>query len=102
MSFLLCRLCTDEPAIVRYWNNIDTELELEMDVIDDLCGEAAEIHENNPWLTYGEQKFVRGVLCYHRSNGSGHSGSKHCLYLKIVLVILLLYFVYVCVSALAE
>jgi hypothetical protein len=48
------RLCTDEENIVNYWNNIDSQLEVEMDVLDDLRGEAEEVGENNAWLTYGE------------------------------------------------
>jgi hypothetical protein len=52
--WVVVRLCTDEDKITRYWNNIDSELELDMDVLDDLSGEAQEIAEHNPWLTYGE------------------------------------------------
>ncbi len=52
--WVVVRLCTDEDKITRYWNNIDSELELDMDVLDDLSGEAEEIAEHNPWLTYGE------------------------------------------------
>jgi hypothetical protein len=52
--WVVVRLCTDEDRIVQYWNNIDNELELEMDVLDDYCSEAAEIFKVNPWLTYGE------------------------------------------------
>ncbi len=40
--------------MVDYWNNIDKELELEMDVIDDFSNDAEQVHEFNPWLVYGE------------------------------------------------
>jgi hypothetical protein len=52
--WIVLRFCTDEDKIINLWNDIDTELELNMDVLDDFFGEAKEIHEVNPWLTYGE------------------------------------------------
>ncbi len=52
--WVVVRLCTDNPFTVDYWNNIDNELELEMDVLDDLQGEAEEVHTVNKWLSYGE------------------------------------------------
>lgn len=51
---IVLRVCTDEEKVVQYWNNIDTELELGMDILDDFEGEAREIHAHNPWLVYGE------------------------------------------------
>jgi hypothetical protein len=52
--WVVIRLCTDDERIVNYWNNIDSQLELEMDVLDDLFGEGEEVVEGNPWITYGE------------------------------------------------
>ena len=53
--WVVVRLCTDEDKIVEYWNNIDKQLELDMDVLDDLSGEGKEIYDSgNTWVTYGE------------------------------------------------
>lgn len=52
--WVILRLCTGEDRIVDYWNAIDHDLELNMDVLDDLVGEAKEIARRNPWLSYAE------------------------------------------------
>ena len=52
--WVVIRLCTNEDNVVDYWNGIDDDLELEMDVLDDLIGEAKEVTRFNPWITYGE------------------------------------------------
>jgi hypothetical protein len=52
--WVVVRLCTDSQRVVKYWNAIDSQLELDMDVLDDLFCESYEITHTNPWLTYGE------------------------------------------------
>lgn len=52
--WVVIRLCTDNNGIVDYWNRIESELELDMDVLDDFVGEAKEIYAHNSFLTYGE------------------------------------------------
>ena len=54
-ALVVIRLCTDSPNIVEYWNNVDQELELEMDVINDLMKDAQQVKKENPWLVYGEE-----------------------------------------------
>jgi len=50
--WIVIRLCTDEDDVVDYYNNLDTDLELSVEVIRDFVGEAKEVHEHNPWLNY--------------------------------------------------
>ncbi len=50
--WLVIRLSTDEEDVVDFYNGLDEQLELSMDVLDDFCGEAAEIYEHNPWMNY--------------------------------------------------
>lgn len=53
--WVVVRVCTDDDNIVNYWNNIDNQLELDMDVLDDLWGESIEIfNHQNDFVTYAE------------------------------------------------
>lgn len=63
--WVVVRLCTDDEELIDYWNNIDEDLELDMDVLDDVKGEAIEVRTANPWLRYGE--------CLHRLREFGAS-----------------------------
>jgi len=52
-SSLVIRLATDEDDVVEFYNKIDQEVELPLDILDDIQGEAKEIHAaGNGWLTY--------------------------------------------------
>jgi hypothetical protein len=50
--WVVIRLCTDDDDVVDFYNNIDNELELSLDVLDDFVAEAKEVYEHNKWLNY--------------------------------------------------
>lgn len=50
--WIVIRLCTDEDAVVDFWNGLDNELEMSLEVLDDYVAEATEVYQHNPWLNY--------------------------------------------------
>jgi len=43
------KMCTDEDDVCDYYNNLDSQLELSLEVLDDYIGEAKEVYSKNPW-----------------------------------------------------
>lgn len=41
--WVVIRLCTDDHKMVDYWNNVDAQVGVSMDVLDDPLGEAKEV-----------------------------------------------------------
>jgi len=51
-AWIVIRLCTNDDSILQYYQKLDEEMELSLEVLDDFTDEAKEVHQHNPWLTY--------------------------------------------------
>lgn len=51
--FIVIRLTTDDDDVISFYNEVDDELELPLEVLDDIESEAKEIRDKgNSWLAY--------------------------------------------------
>eukprot|EP00579_Thalassiosira_antarctica_P015934 CAMPEP_0201947568 /NCGR_PEP_ID=MMETSP0903-20130614/55006_1 /ASSEMBLY_ACC=CAM_ASM_000552 /TAXON_ID=420261 /ORGANISM="Thalassiosira antarctica, Strain CCMP982" /LENGTH=602 /DNA_ID=CAMNT_0048490713 /DNA_START=141 /DNA_END=1951 /DNA_ORIENTATION=+ len=63
--WVVIRLCTDEDSVVQYYNDLDGQLELSLEVLDDFLEEAKEIYDHNPWLNYALPLHRLREMGYH-------------------------------------
>jgi hypothetical protein len=49
---VIVRLCTDSTQLVEYWDNVDNNVEVNLDVIDNIVNEGIQVHMFNPWVAY--------------------------------------------------
>jgi len=50
--WVVIRLCTDEKDVVDFYNDLDHQLELSLEVLDDFLQEAKELYKYNKWINY--------------------------------------------------
>lgn len=50
--WIVIRLCTDDVSVVDFYNDLDHDLEMSIEVMDNYVGEAKEIYIKNSWINY--------------------------------------------------
>ena len=51
---IVVRLSTNDVATSDYWHAVNSQLDLDVTVLEDVETEASEVLDNNPWVTYSE------------------------------------------------
>mmetsp|Transcript_975 Transcript_975/g.2762 ORF Transcript_975/g.2762 Transcript_975/m.2762 type:complete len:489 (-) Transcript_975:159-1625(-) len=49
---VIIRLCTDEAKVVEFYNVLDRDVEMPLDILDNFHSEAMEVKRHNPWVVY--------------------------------------------------
>ena len=50
--YIIVRLCTDDDAAMHFWNTLDLDVNLEIEILDDFEAEASNANSMNPWFNY--------------------------------------------------
>lgn len=50
--WVVIRLCTDDPEVCKFYNALDCDLELPLEVLGDPIKSSTQVGEHNPWLNY--------------------------------------------------
>lgn len=50
--WFVIRLCTEEDDVVKFYNELDEQLEFSLEVLSDFVSEAKEVYRFNKWLNY--------------------------------------------------